>query len=144
MSNVHIDVHHHLLTPEYIEEMAKVGVVEAGGVAFPHWKPEDSLAVMDRAETQMALLSLSSPGLCFGDATKERKVARVMNEFAAQTMTRWPNRFGFFATLPLPDVKETYATVKGLATLPGLSEQDRQDIYGNNALKLFPRLQAQK
>jgi len=111
MSNVHIDVHHHLLTPEYIEEMAKVGVVEAGGVAFPHWKPEDSLAVMDRAETQMALLSRSSPGLCFGDATKERK--------------------------------ETYATVKGLATLPGLSEQDRQDIYGNNALKLFPRLQAQ-
>ena len=32
MSLRRIDVHHHILTPEYVEELAKVGVVEAGGV----------------------------------------------------------------------------------------------------------------
>lgn len=105
MKNVRIDVHHHFLTPQYIEELAKVGIVESGGLPFPRWKPEDSLAVLDRSETQVALLSLSSPGLCFGNTTKEREVARALNEFAAQCVTRWPNRFGFFATLPLSDVQ---------------------------------------
>jgi 6-methylsalicylate decarboxylase len=111
MGNDRIDVHHHLLTQEYLEELAKVGVVESGGVSFPRWKPEDSLEVLDRAEIRAALLSLSSPGLCFGDATKEREIARALNEFAAQTVTRWPERFGFFATLPLPDVEAGLAEI---------------------------------
>ena len=49
MSPKRIDVHHHILTPEYVEELAKVGVVEAGGVPLvqlERWKPEDSLAAM--------------------------------------------------------------------------------------------------
>src|SRR5216683_3283622 len=106
-----IDVHHHLLTPEYLEELAKVGIVEAGGVSFPHWTPEDALGVLDRAEIQAALLSLSSPGLCFGNAPKERVVARALNEFAAESVIRWPKRFGFFATLPLPDVEAALAEI---------------------------------
>src|SRR5215208_229540 len=86
MSLRRIDVHHHILTPEYVEELAKVGVVEAGGVPLvqlERWKPEDSLAVMDRHGIETALLSVSSPGLCFGDAAKAREMARSLNEFAA-------------------------------------------------------------
>jgi predicted TIM-barrel fold metal-dependent hydrolase len=100
-----IDVHHHILTPQYVAELAKVGVVQAGGHPFPQWKPEDSLAVMDRYEIETALLSLSAPGLSFGDAAKARDFARSLNEFAANCVTRTPRRFGFFATLPLPDVE---------------------------------------
>ena len=111
MGNARIDVHHHLLTQEYLDELAKVGVVESGGISFPRWKPEDSLAVMDRAEIRAALLSLSSPGLCFGDAKKERELARALNEFAAQTVTCWPERFGFFATMPLSDVEAGLAEI---------------------------------
>jgi hypothetical protein len=66
MKTSRIDVHHHLLTPEYLEELASVGVVESGGIPFPSWTPEDSLGFLDRAEIQTELLSLSSPGLCFG------------------------------------------------------------------------------
>lgn len=109
MRNIRIDVHHHLLTPEYLEELARVGVVESGGVTFPHWTPEDSLGVLDRTEIQTALLSLSTPGLCFGNAARERAVARALNEFAAESVTRWPKRFGFFTTLPLPDVEAALA-----------------------------------
>ena len=76
MKTIRIDVHHHLLTPEYLEELTRVGVVELGGVTFPHWTPEDSLGMLDRAETQTALLSLSAPGLCFGNAARERAIAR--------------------------------------------------------------------
>jgi len=108
------DVHHHILTPEYVEELAKVSVVEAGGVPLAQleqWKPEDSLAVMDRNGIDAALLSVSSPGLCFGDAAKAREMARSLNEFAAGCARRWPGRFGFFATLPLPDVEAALSEI---------------------------------
>ena len=85
-----IDVHQHLLTPAYLEEMARVGVVESGGVPLPHWTPEDALLALDHTEIQAALLSLSSPGLCFRNAPKEREIARTLNEFAADCVTRWP------------------------------------------------------
>src|SRR4051794_1535679 len=110
MSLKRIDVHHHFLTPEYVEELAKVGVVEAGGVPLAQlerWKPEDSLDVMDRYGIETALLSVSSPGLCFGDTAKARDMARSLNEFAAGCAIRRPRRFGFFAVLPLPDVEAT-------------------------------------
>jgi 6-methylsalicylate decarboxylase len=109
-----IDVHHHILTPDYVEELAKVGVVEAGGVPLAQlerWKPEDSLAVMDRYGIDAALLSVSSPGLCFGDAAKARALARSLNEFAAGCVRRWPGRFGFFAVLPLPDVEAALSEI---------------------------------
>lgn len=111
MTTTRIDVHHHLLTPQYLEELARVGVVESGGIPFPSWTPADSLGFLDRAEIQTALLSLSSPGLCFGDAARERAVARALNEFAAESVMRWPQRLGFFATLPLPDVEAALAEI---------------------------------
>jgi 6-methylsalicylate decarboxylase len=111
MSSRRIDVHHHILTSQYVEALEKVGVIEAGGVPFPQWKPEDSLAVMDRWGIDAALLSVSSPGLCFGDTTKAREVARSLNEFASWCVVRWPERFGFFATLPLPDVEATLSEI---------------------------------
>lgn len=109
-----IDVHHHILTSGYLEELAKVGVVQAGGHPFPRWTPADSLAVMDRYGIETALLSVSAPGLCFGNRTKARDMARALNEFAATCVVQTPRRFGFFATLPLPDVdaaltESTYA-----------------------------------
>ena len=72
MSTIHIDVHHHVLTPHYVEKLANVGVVQSGGVSFPRWKPEDSLAVMDRYGVDVALLSVSSPGLCFDEGFNEQ------------------------------------------------------------------------
>lgn len=109
MSATRIDVHHHLLSPQYVKELADVGVIESGGVPFPQWKPEDSLSMMDRQGIDTALLSVSSPGLCFGNGAKIREMARLLNEFAAQCQARWPERFGFFATLPLPDVEAALA-----------------------------------
>jgi Predicted metal-dependent hydrolase of the TIM-barrel fold len=111
MCAVRIDVHHHLLSPQYVKELANVGVVESGGVPFPQWRPEDSLTMMDRQGIDTALLSVSSPGLCFGNGVRVREIARSLNEFAAQCQTRWPERFGFFATLPLPDVESTLAEI---------------------------------
>ncbi|HEX9037880.1 MAG TPA: amidohydrolase family protein [Ktedonobacterales bacterium] len=111
MSPQRIDVHHHLLTPGYVAALKGVGIVESGGIPLPPWRPEDSLAMLDRAGIQVALLSLSTPGLFFKSPAQERALARAINEFAAQCGQRWPDRFAFFATLPLPDVDAALAEI---------------------------------
>jgi predicted TIM-barrel fold metal-dependent hydrolase len=50
------------------------------------------------------VLSITNPGLWFGDAAASAKLARECNEYAAQRVADHPGRFGFFAALPLPDV----------------------------------------
>jgi predicted TIM-barrel fold metal-dependent hydrolase len=99
-----IDVHHHFVPPRYVAAVEKFGVTGAGGVLFPAWQLERSLAMMDRHAIRTALLSLSTPGIYFGDMAFTREMARYCNEYAAYCVAEAPERFGFFATLPLPDV----------------------------------------
>lgn len=60
MSPVRMDVHHHMLTPEYVEALAAVGIVESAGVPFPAWTPDHSLAMLDRAGVEVAMPSCRS------------------------------------------------------------------------------------
>lgn len=99
-----IDVHHHILPPIYTEALAKIGIVSAGGVSFPHWSAQQSLDVMDRNGIATSLTSISSPGVYFGDITFSRDLARRCNDFSANHVNKHPKRFGAFAVLPLPDV----------------------------------------
>ena len=104
MNKKSIDVHHHFYTSEYIEKLATVGVAEGGGSQFPQWKPENSLDVMDRYGINISILSVPMPVWYFRDSKKMSEMARSLNDFASETVSRWPDRFGFLATLPLPDV----------------------------------------
>ncbi|GEE00760.1 amidohydrolase [Gordonia spumicola] len=100
-----IDVHQHLIPPSYRARLDDHGIAEAGGRALPDWSPEAALGVMDRAGTAAAILSVSTPGTSFlADAQDAAALARELNEFSAGLTTEHPNRFGYFATLPLPDV----------------------------------------
>lgn len=60
---------------------------------------------MDRAGVQVAVTSISSPGIFFGDEVAAAHLARECNEFAADMATRHRGRFGVFAALPIPDVE---------------------------------------
>ncbi len=101
-----VDVHHHLVPPEYVAALARIGVTGAGGEDFPTWSPEQSLAMMDRQGIATAILSLSAPGVFFGGRGWARDLARLSNEVAARAVSDAPHCFGFFATLPLPDVDD--------------------------------------
>ena len=99
-----IDTHHHIFPPEYIAAAKQAGIIEGGGVDFPAWSEEASLAFMDQAGIASAITSVSAPGVHFGDDQKARSLARVSNEFSAKLVSDHPTRFGGFASLPLPDV----------------------------------------
>jgi len=100
-----IDVHSHYLPPGYRETaIAALKSIPDGMPAMPDWESEATIAVMDRQGIGTAMLSVSSPGVNFGDDAAARGLARSVNEFAAQKAHDYPGRFGTFASLPLPDI----------------------------------------
>ena len=99
-----IDVHFHYLSPEYREKMIDAVGSSPDGFAAPNWSAEAALAMMDRTGIATGVLSVSSPGVHFGNDARARSLARSVNEFAARAISEHPGRFGGFASLPLPDV----------------------------------------
>ena len=59
---------------------------------------------MDKAGIQTAVLTMPAPQPWFGDAKASAAVCRSYNEECAALKARYPGRFLFCATLPLPDV----------------------------------------
>lgn len=103
-----IDVHHHIVPADYAQLLQDKGL-RPGGIDLPTWSPERSRQVMKRNGIRTAILSVSTPGVWFGDVAQARLWARRVNESAAQVRSDDPERFGFFATLTLPDVEGAIA-----------------------------------
>ena len=98
-----IDTHHHIVPPAYAHWLHGKAMT-AGGLPIPAWSVAGSLDLMDGQGTRAAVLSVSTPGVHLGDDAEARRMAREVNEFAAEVVRQAPGRFGFFATLTLPDV----------------------------------------
>ena len=102
-----VDVHAHFTTPHYVEVAKTAGHVSPAGMPeayWPQWTAQQHLELMDEAGIGRAVLSLSSPGVHFGDERTARSLAREVNEFCAGVVRKYPARFAQFAALPLPDV----------------------------------------
>jgi len=115
-----IDVHHHFLPPFY-KPLAKSWMDRfATGVdAVMAWTPEASLTAMDEARVSRAVLSISSPGVHFGDDAQARDVARECNDYAAALGKTHPGRFDLFAALPMPNVEGAIREAERALALPG-------------------------
>src|SRR6195256_6323702 len=98
-----IDVHHHIL-PDVFWRATNDAHNPGGGIAPAPWSKESTLSYMDDAGIDVAITSVSTPGVHIGDDAKARRLARRCNELAATLMQDRPQRFGGFACLPLPDV----------------------------------------
>ena len=103
MSRV-IDLHHHVI-PDFYWAVANEGGNAAGGINPPPWSLDAAIAYLDEARIDVAVPSISTPGVHFGDDAAGRSLARRVNEYLADIKRDRPDRFGAFAALPLPDVE---------------------------------------
>jgi predicted TIM-barrel fold metal-dependent hydrolase len=99
-----IDVHHHFAPPAWVTEVRGRPLLQPANTT---WTPEKSIGDMDRAGVAGAVVSITNPGLWFGDAAATRRLARACNEYGAKLVQDHPTRFGLFAAMPLPDVDAT-------------------------------------
>lgn len=101
-----IDVHSHFLPSGYADEFIRAGIVKPDGQAgFPEWNEDLALRAYDELGIETGILSISSPGVHHGDDVAACRLARRVNEAGAAVVGRRPDRFGLFASLPLPDVE---------------------------------------
>src|SRR6201996_1455083 len=98
-----IDVHHHIL-PDFFFQETNDAHNPVGGIAPPPWDAELMLSFMDEAGIDVAITSISTPGVHVGDDARARSLARRCNELSARLIQAHPNRLGGFAALPLPDI----------------------------------------
>ena len=98
-----VDVHHHIL-PDVFWRATNDAHNPVGGIAPAPWSKQTTLSFMDEAGIDVAITSISTPGVHMGDDAAARTLARQVNEISAGLIQEKPDRFGGFAALPLPDV----------------------------------------
>jgi hypothetical protein len=89
-----IDTHQHVVPPAYARWLRDRG----WRLPVPDWTPDHARATMDRHGIETALLSVTTPGLYLAQHVEARRMARQVNEFAAEQARSYPGRFGFFAS----------------------------------------------
>src|SRR5438445_7433471 len=98
-----IDTHHHIL-PDFFWRETNDSHAPIGGLAPLQWSKEAMISFMDDAEIDVAVMSVSTPGVHLGNSLKARSLARRCNELAAELLHTRPDRFASFAYIPLPDI----------------------------------------
>lgn len=105
-----IDTHHHVIPPRYRRWLETNGY--DAGRPLPDWSEAGSLALMDELGIERAVVSVSRPGVHLGDGSDAPRMAREVNDFCAELAKDRPDRFSFFAFLPLPDVDASLAELE--------------------------------
>ena len=148
-----IDVHHHMAPPNLAGAVGGAPVAgargaapagargaapgaQAGGGGRGPWTPQRSIEQMDKFGIGVAILSLTQSGNAIYDNTeKGRAASRVVNEYGAKCMQDYPKRFGFFASIPFPDVE---GSLKEIAYAYDTLKADGISIYTNDNQGRWP------
>lgn len=99
-----VDVHTHIILPEYKELLRRHGAELEETFPLPEWEAENHISFMDSAGIGCAVLTMPAPQPYYGDGVESAACIRHVNEVAAETKEKHPGRFLFCAALPLPDV----------------------------------------
>ena len=121
-----IDVHSHIITPEFVAALEKEGRLLDEGFPLPKWDAEAQLKWMDEAGIQTSVLTLAAP------QPSSAEVVRATNEAAARLKREHPDRFRFCAALPLPNVKAAIEEARYAL-----------DVLGADGIKLATNVQGQ-
>ncbi len=123
-----IDTPHHIL-PDFFWRETNDSHAPVGELAPLQWSKEAMISFMDDAGIDVAVMSVSTPGVHLGDSEKARSLARRCNEFAAELVHARPDRFASFACLPLPDI---YASLEELSYAVDVLRLDGLVLFTNS------------
>jgi 6-methylsalicylate decarboxylase len=99
-----IDLHHHAVVPEYLK---------ASGLHVNwNWSPPVSIEQMNKYGIDTAVVSISTPGVWYGNTGQGRSLARTCNDYMAKMVQDYPGRFGMFTAVPLPDQDGTLREIE--------------------------------
>ena len=101
-----MDVHSHLITPEFVSSLEKEGRLMDEGFPLPKYDVYNHLKWMDEAGVETSVLTLAAP------QPTSAQTVRQTNETAARIKREHPMRFLFCAALPLPDVNAAIEEAK--------------------------------
>ncbi|RBR07521.1 uncharacterized protein FIESC28_10602 [Fusarium coffeatum] len=114
-----VDVHSHFVPDFYAEALKEAGHVPGpdGMPGTPSWDAESHLEFMKENNIERSILSISSPGVYLTvpskDATKKAiDLARKVNDYGSEVKAKYPKEFGFFASLPLPDIEASLKEIE--------------------------------
>lgn len=99
-----VDVHTHIILPEYKALLQQHGAELEETFPLPDWDAERHIAFMDSAGIGCAILTMPAPQPYYGDVAESAACIRRINEASAEAKAKYPGRFKFCASLPLPDV----------------------------------------
>lgn len=134
-----VDVHTHIIIPEYVEVLRAHGAELEETFPLPEWDAGRHIAFMDSADIRTAVLTMPAPQPYYGDAEESAECIRRVNEVSARVKQDYPGRFKFCAALPLPDVDAAIREViYALDTLGAdgvkLATNSRGQYLGDEAL----------
>ncbi len=101
-----IDVHSHIITPEFVSSLESEGRQLDEGFPLPKYDVSNHLKWMEEAGVQTSVLTLAAP------QPSSAKAVRQTNEAAARIKKEHLGRFLFCAALPLPDVPKAIEEAK--------------------------------
>lgn len=107
-----IDLHTHFVPDGYRAVLARHGLDAIAGVPVPEWSPALHEEFMRAWNIATSVVSISDPGVFFGDAGEARETARMVNEAAAALVASDSRRWAALASLPLPDLSAALAELE--------------------------------
>jgi len=103
-----IDLHSHFVPGFYRDALREAGYDHPDGMpGIPQWSEQSHLDFHANLNVTKSILSITSPGthLKPGHDEEARDLTRRVNKYASDLKKKRPDQFGFFASLPLPDVE---------------------------------------
>lgn len=147
-----IDVHTHMLTLDFLDLLRKesggkyeIRKTRAGQDTIWHdgapfmtlfsgmWDYEERIAAMDAAKVDVAIVSLTSPNVYWGDRAVSLKAARMVNDSMAAQQRARPDRIRWFASLPFQFADDAVAELdravkEGAVGVMVLANIDGEDL----------------
>ena len=88
-----VDVHTHIIIPEYVEMLKAHGAELEETFPLPAWDVGRHIAFMDSADIRTAVLTMPAPQPYYGDAEESAECIRHVNEVSARVKRQYPSRF---------------------------------------------------